>query len=189
LLRPGVTPTPALVVTMGQGRKMESGARSQPSAPKLTTSLASGSRHNVNLSSQQYVYAVTLFCRQSLLLAPTVRDAQQCAQPASGLADVTKNLVTNRYAIIADIDVRPGDNCPHLMLTFVAERAVNQRLWQLWHLASSVATPRLPHEFREPHEFCEPHERVCRPAAPVSRSPLRLRASCLGLPSRLCSLL
>src|SRR5258706_16092958 len=42
-----------------------------------------------------------------------------------------QNSVTNRYAVIADIDVWPGDNRLHLMLTFVAERAVNHRLWQL----------------------------------------------------------
>src|SRR5258706_4003898 len=90
-----------------------------------------------------------------------------------------QNSVTNRYAVIADIDVRPGDNRLHLMLTFVAERAVNQRLW---HWVPSVAMPRLPHEFREPRE------RVVRSAAPVSGSPPQLRASSLGLPGRPCSL-
>jgi hypothetical protein len=50
-----------------------------------------------------------------------VRNSERNQRLASGLADVTKNLVTNRYAVIADIDVRPGDNRPNLMLTFVAE--------------------------------------------------------------------
>jgi hypothetical protein len=56
-------------------------------------------------------------------------NTQERAQPTSGRTALTENVITKRYALVADKNARAGDERANFVLALAAERAVHLRLW------------------------------------------------------------